>query len=768
MFIFVLQGLWLYISELAGKDLDTLTTIKFIFYSSPRLIPLVVPLTVLLASIMVFGNFAENYEFAAMKSTGISLQRAMRSLTIFIVALGFGCFFFANNAIPWGEFNFYNLRRNIAKVKPALAIAEGQFNEIGNLNIKVDKKSGERGQNLENVIIHKKKGFKNGNYTVIVAETGELISSEDSNILKLELKNGNYYDELITKDVRKFVQRKPHAQSSFKTYVINVDLGNLYTVDMDSKDKDDKYSMLDVNDLNYVIDSLNVSEIKSVEKMSDNLYSRSSFKELSDYKLRNTDSLFEGDVLDLFNTKKKIQILSLAQNKVTSTTQILFTNQRNMATQASFKNRYIIALHEKYALGFACVILFFVGAPLGALIRKGGIGLPMVVAILLFLTYHFIGLFIKNSAKNDNIDPVLGTWLSTLIMLPLSIYLTNRATNDKGPINIDTDKVLKPLITFFKLKKKASTKKQVLDENSEDYQTLIGFDASRLKQIVKDHRDFDYTVAHKNSALNILYDRGATQQELKLGGYLTSTNEDGILSSKNKYIEYSNLSFILYGFMASLSVLGGVLMNNKFPTLGLVLYILGGISLILFLMALSKSFAKHEELNVLLGKPKSTNAVFYGLVGFPLYFIFYFIQKRNINHYLKRNYKSALDATSKEVSVSISEKSQQFLQDFKDYSNTSLVSFVLAIILFAVYLIGDKEKNSQITEASLQLGYVALLFFVIYLITEVVVYRKFKNSLDITSDTKNQWIPFVVIPIYPLRYFLLRNHISKIINKEGE
>ena len=207
MFIFVLQGLWLYISELAGKDLDIVTTFKFIFYYSPKLIPLVVPLTVLLASIMVFGNFAENYEFAAMKSTGISLQRAMRSLSIFIVSLGFACFFFANNVIPWGEYNFYNLRRNIAKVKPALAIAEGQFNEIGNINIRVDNKSGERGQFLDGVLIHQKKSFRRGNYTTIVAEKGELKSAEDSNILKLELTNGNFYDELITRDMRKFNKR---------------------------------------------------------------------------------------------------------------------------------------------------------------------------------------------------------------------------------------------------------------------------------------------------------------------------------------------------------------------------------------------------------------------------------------------------------------------------------------------------------------------------------------------------------------------------------
>ena len=197
MFIFVLQTIWLYISELAGKDLDIAVVGKFLLYFAPKMVPLVLPLTILLASIMVFGNFAENYEFAAMKSTGISLQRAMRSLAVFIFGLSILAFFFANNVIPWAEFESYNLRRNIAKLKPAMAIAEGQFNEIGNINIKVDEKSGDRGQYLDNVIIHKKKDVKIGNYTVIVAEKGELISSEDSEILQLQLNNGNYYDCLL-------------------------------------------------------------------------------------------------------------------------------------------------------------------------------------------------------------------------------------------------------------------------------------------------------------------------------------------------------------------------------------------------------------------------------------------------------------------------------------------------------------------------------------------------------------------------------------------
>ena len=174
MMIFLLQSVWVYISELAGKELEIEIIFKFLVYVSPRIVVLVLPLTILLASIMVFGGFSENYEFAAMKSTGISLQRAMKSLSIFIVLLAV-LSFFANSVIPLAEFNFFNLRRNIAKVKPAMAIAEGQFNQLNDINIKVSEKSGNNGQYLKDVIIHQKKGGVNGNFTVIKSNTEWLV-----------------------------------------------------------------------------------------------------------------------------------------------------------------------------------------------------------------------------------------------------------------------------------------------------------------------------------------------------------------------------------------------------------------------------------------------------------------------------------------------------------------------------------------------------------------------------------------------------------------
>lgn len=450
MLIFVLQTIWLFIKELAGKDLDLVVIFKFLLYYSPKLIPLVLPLTILLASIMVFGNFAENYEFAAMKSTGISLQRSMTGLSVFIATLGVLTFFFSNNVIPWGEYNSFNLRNNIKKLKPAMAIVAGQFNEAGDYTIKVEEKSGDRGQFLTGVVIHKKNKRSRGNNTTIISKTGELIGSKDSNVLKLILHDGYFYDDTPPKDNKKR-QRHPMVKSIFEKYTINVDLSDETSQKLGDKNITNRYNMLNIGDLNYTIDSLNIEKRKDYEEFSTNLYDRTYAAQLnSGLKPKKKDSVYEGSILDLFKGKKKIQLIELALNTTKSTQQILSSKEISFKFKNTNFNRHIIALHEKFALGFACIILFFVGAPLGALIRKGGLGLPMVIAILLFLSYHFIGIFATNSAKDGSISPVLAPWISTLIMLPLGIYLTVRATGDRGLFEFDH--IIEPIKKVLKIK----------------------------------------------------------------------------------------------------------------------------------------------------------------------------------------------------------------------------------------------------------------------------------------------------------------------------
>ena len=471
MFIFIFQSIWLFIDDLAGKGLDIAIIGKFFFYKMPELTEKVLPLTVLLSSILTFGSLAENYEFAAMKASGISLQRSMLYVVIFVCLLGGFTFFFANTVIPASEQKIFNLRRNIAKLKPAVAIAEGVFSdfESANMNIKVDRKSGPNDNFLENVIIHQKTK-KNVNYRVIKAKTGELKSKEDSDIIQLVLNDGTLYQNVETKKASE-KRKNPFAKGDFEHYTMNIDLSEFNNVDLEAERSTQTEKMKNVSRLNNDIDSLKTDNLRIVSAFSKNINNRmgafvkKKSKDSSIIKtnkeeailVKNTrkDTLTVDNILNLLKGWKKAQVLTTAKN---STNQILSSVQgkkNEMDKRYEIYHRHILSKHKKFALALSCIILFFVGAPLGAIIRKGGLGLPMVIAIILFLAYYFIGVFGENYAKKGNIHPMLGAWLSTLIMLPLGIIFTKRATEDKGLISFGI------VIDFFK---KIFKKKEKLKE----------------------------------------------------------------------------------------------------------------------------------------------------------------------------------------------------------------------------------------------------------------------------------------------------------------
>lgn len=435
-FIFILQTVWLFISELAGKDLDLVMIIKFLAFSMPRIVPLVLPLSILLASIMTFGNLAENYEFAAMKSSGISLQRAMRSLTVFIVLLSIVAFFFSNNVIPYAEYKFINFRKNIAQVKPALAIAEGQFNDVGFYNIKVNKKSGEQGNILTGVTIHKKSKIGDGSKTVIKAKDGELISSEESSILQLVLNDGYYYEDIVPK---KYEDRSklPFAKSSFKKQIINIDLSELNKTDITDESVANTNTMLTVNELNYTLDSLNKNMKTDIISFSENSNSRIAIpinKKIANGKKRKP---LPKDILSLYTLKQQSDILKIAVSNQTSIAYAIESTKSELDNKQKNINKHLLAFYDKFVIVYACFLMFFIGAPLGAIIRKGGLGLPIVFAILIFITFHFINTFGKRLAQENGMTPFMGSWLSSFILTPLAVLLTYRATNDIGLINMD-------------------------------------------------------------------------------------------------------------------------------------------------------------------------------------------------------------------------------------------------------------------------------------------------------------------------------------------
>ena len=403
----------------------------------PRIVPLVLPLSILLSSIMTFGNLAENYEFAAMKSSGISLQRAMRSLTVFIVLLSIVAFFFSNNVIPYAEYKFINFRKNIAQVKPALAIAEGQFNDVGFYNIKVNKKSGAEGNILTGITIHKKSKIGDGSKTVIKAKNGELISSEESSILQLVLNKGYYYEDIVPK---KYEDRSkmPFAKSSFRKQIINIDLSELNKVDVNDESVANTNTMLTVNELNYTLDSLNKNMKTDIITFTENSNARIGFPEKKkSVQAAKKSKTLPNDILSLYTNEQKSDILKIASSNVISTSYSIDSSKTELFNKQKNINRHLLAFYDKFVIVYACFLMFFIGAPLGAIIRKGGLGLPIVFAVFIFITFHFINTFGKRIAQENGMTPFMGAWLSSFILTPLAVLLTYRATNDIGLINMD-------------------------------------------------------------------------------------------------------------------------------------------------------------------------------------------------------------------------------------------------------------------------------------------------------------------------------------------
>mgnify|MGYP006086975647 FL=1 len=628
MMIFLLQSVWVYISELAGKELEIEIIFKFLVYVSPRIVVLVLPLTILLASIMVFGGFSENYEFAAMKSTGISLQRAMKSLSIFIVLLAVLSFFFANSVIPLAEFNFFNLRRNIAKVKPAMAIAEGQFNQLNDINIKVAEKSGDNGQYLKDVIIHQKKGGVTGNYTVIKSNTGEFISNESSNVLQLVLIDGNYYDEIQAADYTKRTKNKPQVKSTFEKYYINIDLSKFNDIDFESQDKVTKHTMLNVIDLNTALDSLHKSRDILFTNFSKKMLQRSNQPSLNlNYKITEKDSISKNlDILKLFNEVKALQLIDISKNSVKTAKKDLKVKAKRMLLSQVNINKHIVALHDKFALGLSCIILFFVGAPLGALIRKGGIGLPLIIAILIFLTYHFISIFAKNSSEDSSLDPVLASWLSSLILLPFSIYLTNRATKDRALIDFDSILIpLKSLVTSSNDTELSGT----LPISTAKISKLKDFDNTQLIEIIKEYRHLGHSLKYRNSALQTLNERGVSELELKMGGHLTNPTYETALRFYIDFKENSKLALVFNLLTLFTGFTGSVLNNNGLDGLGSLLVGVAIVSLIFYLIIFQKSIINQSHFYKIIAVNFFKKMVALTLLGLPLFYFYrsYFIRK---------------------------------------------------------------------------------------------------------------------------------------------
>jgi len=454
LFVLVMQSLWLAFDEIAGKGIDVFFILKFLGYLALTLTPMALPIGILLSSIMALGNLSENYEFAALKSAGISLKRIMRPLIIFILFISVFNFIFLNNIYPWATLKQKNLYLNIKKKKPALALVPGAFNtEIPGYSIKFDEKYGEEKNLLKNVQIADLSAA-NGKIKVITAKRGIISTEEGSKYMTLTLKDGNYYEDYIKRTApQKEKAKMPFSNATFDTYIINIDISSFNDEDnLNKEDIKQHHSMLSITQLDSISKVNKITYDKFISSRAKYFYDMIEGEKLIKYPDSLIDSKLDPEILNNFNLNNKTIVL----NESLQLLKRIIDQSSNQKT--SFKNkRKLLNLydHEFYyriSFSLACLVLFFIGAPLGSIIRKGGFGLPMIMAITIFVIYFFISKLGGNLSEESAISTLLGSWLSTIILLPFGILLTRRATKGMGVYNIDAvfDKIQNIYKKFIK------------------------------------------------------------------------------------------------------------------------------------------------------------------------------------------------------------------------------------------------------------------------------------------------------------------------------
>jgi lipopolysaccharide export system permease protein len=450
LFVLVMQTLWQAFENIAGKGISVIFILKFLYYTTLMIIPQALPIGVLLSSIMALGNLGENYEFAAAKSAGISLQRLVRPIAFLAIALSGINFLFLNNIFPYANLKQKNLYLNIKKKKPAMALVAGSFNaDIPGFQIKFDEKYGEEENLLKNVLIYDLKGNR-GNQKVITAERGKIVTEEGSRYMTFILYDGNYYEEHV-KSARTLAKRQKMAASSatFKEYEFNIDIGDaLDQGPLDTIVSSTSAMMLTLQQIKDTIPKLKSNYDETLELRAKNIYTSTLAKELYQYPDSLKKDNLEPILMDNFEIQEKITILNAAITKASRLSNTLKNNTVQIKYSRKVLNFFDTEYYNRMAFSLSCIILFFIGAPLGSIIRKGGFGLPMILAIAVYVIYFFANTFGKNLAEESSISSFLGSWISAIIMVPVAILLTRRATKDKGIFNVDS--FLQPITKFFK------------------------------------------------------------------------------------------------------------------------------------------------------------------------------------------------------------------------------------------------------------------------------------------------------------------------------
>ena len=439
-----------YIDDFVGKGIEAGVLAELFFYFSLTTIPMALPLAILLSSLMTFGNLGEHFELTAMKSSGLSLQKVMSPLVVTTMCLSVAAFYFSNNILPYTNLKAGSLLYDVRESKPALLFKEGVFNNsIQGFSIRVDKKEKD-GRTLGDIMIYDHRDMK-GNTTVLSAKYGKMEETADKMFLVLTLKDGVSYKEM--NENPKDVQSRPMIRDKFSERVIRFDLSEFK---MNRTNEDlfkSNFQMMTISQLNMVADSLetknNKRRMQYSKHLNNSYYSRTTkyLAQLDSGKIE----LGSGHYFDNLPKSQKLSIIEAATNMARNAKASAEGMQSDIVSEQFSIFKCNIEWHRKFTLSIACLVLFFIGAPLGAIIRKGGLGMPVVVSVVFFITFHILSITGEKLAKEGEMPPYQGMWMATIILLPIGIFLTIKATSDSTLFDLNA--YVDPLKRLFVKKK---------------------------------------------------------------------------------------------------------------------------------------------------------------------------------------------------------------------------------------------------------------------------------------------------------------------------
>jgi lipopolysaccharide export system permease protein len=434
LFVLMMQFFWLYMDEMIGKGISVWMLIQLLGYMSTTLVPLALPLAVLLSSIMTFGNMGENFELVAIKSSGISLLRFMQPLLIFILFLSGLAFIFSNNVIPVANLKALSLLYDVRNKKPAMNIRADQFlNDIQGFSIRVGSKDPENNI-IRDIVIYDHSDM-NGNNKVVLAREGEMISTADKQTLIFKLRDGWQYYEGFSKGSHDLTQTRMHFDQWDKVF----DLSSFKFTRTNEEMFKTAYQMMNVQQLSESIDSIK----RTGGRMYSNISNYVSPYISIDKSLKESPKLVAMIKADKnapikYDSTFMEHIPDTMRSAVVQTTLNNLRNLKSLMDVSCLENKlqmenfykFGIEFHRKFTLSVACIVLFLIGAPLGAIIRKGGLGMPLVLAVVFFIAFHILNIFGEKMAKAYSVLPWVGMWMPTAVLTPIALVLVTAARND--------------------------------------------------------------------------------------------------------------------------------------------------------------------------------------------------------------------------------------------------------------------------------------------------------------------------------------------------